>query len=90
MYGGSMMYTTLMNKLNSVQQGNREAAKDYHECVVQIRVKLQEFHYYMFQLGDLEHHAKNAFFNWLNPEYQAIVEHKWDNPKVNIMPALAG
>ena len=33
---GSTMYSTLMNKLNTIQQGNGEAAKDYYECVVQI------------------------------------------------------
>ena len=76
MYGGSTMYSTLMNKLNTIQQGNGEAAKDYYECVVHIRVKLTEFHHFMFWPGDLEHHAKNAFFNCLCPEYQAIVVHK--------------
>ena len=68
-YSGATTYSTLMSKLNTIQQGNREAAKDYYECVVQLRVKLQEFHHYMFQLGDLEYHAKNAFFNGLHPEY---------------------
>ena len=67
-YSGSTMYSTLMNKLNTIQQGNGEAAKDYYECVVQIRVKLQEFHHFMFWPGDLEHHTKNAFFNGLHPE----------------------
>ena len=47
-YSGSMMYTALINKLNTIQQGNGEAAKDYYKCMVQIRVKLQEFHLYMF------------------------------------------
>ena len=68
-YSGATTYSTLMSKLNTIQQGNREAAKDYYERVVQLRVKLQEFHHYMFQLGDLEYHAKNAFFNGLRPEY---------------------
>ena len=70
------MYSALMSKLNTVQQGNGESAKDYDECVVQIRVKLQEFYHYMFWPGDLEYHAKNAFFNGLRPEYQAMVIHK--------------
>ena len=43
-YGGATTYSVLMSKLNMIQQGNREAAKDYYECVV----KLQEFHHYMF------------------------------------------
>ena len=77
-----------MNKLNTIQQGNGEAVKDYYEHVVQIWVKLQEFHHYMFQQGNLEHHAKNAFFNGLHPEYQAIVVHKWDDPWVNITQLL--
>ena len=47
-YGGATTYTTLLNKLNSVQQGYDESAKDYYEHVLQIRVKLQEFHAYMF------------------------------------------
>ena len=75
-YGGATMYSALMSKLNTVQQGNRESAKDYYECVVQIRVKLQEFHHYMFWPGDLEYHVKNAFFNGLHLEYQAMVIHK--------------
>ena len=66
----------LMSKLNTIQQGNGEAAKDYYECVVQRRVKFQEFHHFMFRLGDLEYHAKNAFFNGLCLEYQAMVVHK--------------
>ena len=47
-YGGATMYSALMSKLNTIQQGNGEVAKDYYECVVQLRVKLQEFHHYMF------------------------------------------
>ena len=82
------MYSTLMSKLNMIQQGNGEAAKDYYECVVQLRVKLQEFHHYMFRLGDLEYHAKNAFFNGLHPEYQAMVVHKRDDPQTSITPLL--
>ena len=35
----------------------------------------------MFWLGDLEYHAKNAFFNGLHPDYQAMVIHKRDNPQ---------
>ena len=87
-YGGATMYSALMSKLNTIQQGNREAAKDYYECVVQLRVKLQEFHHYMFQPGDLEYHAKNAFFNGLHPEYQAMVVHKRDDPQTSITHLL--
>ena len=47
-YGGATTYSALMSKLNTIQQGNGEVAKDYYECVVQQRVKLQEFHHYMF------------------------------------------
>ena len=47
-YGGATTYSVLMSKLNTIQQGNGEAAKDYYKCVVQTRVKLQEFHHYMF------------------------------------------
>ena len=47
-YGGATTYSALMSKLNTIQQGNREAAKDYYEHVVQLRVKLPEFHHYMF------------------------------------------
>ena len=75
-YGGATMYSALISKLNTIQQGNGEVAKDYYECVVQLRVKLQEFHHYMFRPGDLEYHAKNTFFNGLHPEYQAMVVHK--------------
>ena len=35
-YGGATTYSALMSKLNTVQQGNGELAKDYYECVVQI------------------------------------------------------
>ena len=49
-YSGATTYSALMSKLNTVQQGNRESAQDYYEHVVQIQVKLQEFHHYMFQL----------------------------------------
>ena len=47
-YGGATMYSALISKLNTIQQGNGEAAKDYYKYVVQLRVKLQEFHHYMF------------------------------------------
>ena len=87
-YGGATTYSALMSKLNTVQQGNGESAKDYYECVVQIRVKLQEFHHYMFRPGDLEYHAKNAFFNGLHPEYQAMVIHKRDDPQTSITQLL--
>ena len=33
-YGGATTYTTLLNKLNSVQQGYDESAKDYYERVL--------------------------------------------------------
>ena len=87
-YGGATTYSTLMSKLNTIQQGNGEAAKDYYKCVVQLRVKLQEFHHYMFRLGDLEYHAKNAFFNGLCPKYQAMVVHKRDDPQTSITHLL--
>ena len=61
-------------------QVHGELAKDYYERVVQIRVKLQEFHCYMFRPGDLEHQAKEAFFNGLRPEFQSMVVHKRDDP----------
>ena len=83
-YGGATTYSTLMSKLNTIQQGNREVAKDFYECVVQ----LQEFHHYMFRWGDLEYHAKNAFFNGLHPEYQAMVVHKRDDPQTSITHLL--
>ena len=83
-YGEATTYSTLMSKLNMIQQGNGEVVKDYYECVVHLRVKLQEFHCYMFQPGDLEYHAKNAFFNGLHPEYQTMVVHKRDNPQTSI------
>ena len=35
-YGGATTYSALMSKLNTVQQGNGELAKDYYERVVQI------------------------------------------------------
>ena len=87
-YGGATTYSMLMSKLNMIQQGNREAAKDYYEHVVQLRVKLQEFHHYMFRPGHLEYHAKNAFFNGLHPEYQAMVVHKRDDPQTSITHLL--
>ena len=79
-YGGATTYTALLHKLNSIQQAHGELAKDYYECVVQIRVKLQEFHRYMFRPGDLEHQAKEAFFNGLCPEFQLMVVHKRTTP----------
>ena len=88
-YGGTMTYTTLLNKLNSVQQGYAESAKDYYERVLQIRVKLQGFHTYMFQRGDLERQIKEAFFNGLKPEYQAMVVHKRDDPTVGTTDLLS-
>ena len=87
-YGGATTYSTLMSKLNTIQQGNGEVAKDYYECVAQLRVKLQEFHHFMFRPGDLEYHTKNAFFNGLHPEYQAMVVHKRDDPQASITQLL--
>ena len=87
-YGGATMYTTLLHKLNSIQQAHGELAKDYYEHVVQIRVKLQEFHCYMFRPGDLERQAKEAFFNGLHPEFQSMVVHKRDDPNVSITKLL--
>ena len=88
-YGGATTYTTLLNKLNSVQQGYDESAKDYYERVLQIQVKLQEFHAYMFCKGDLEHQTKEAFFNGLKSEYQAMVVHKRDDPTISITDLLS-
>ena len=87
-YGGVTMYTALLHKLNSIQQAHGEMAKDYYKCVVQIRVKLQEFHCYMFRPGDLEHQAKEAFFNRLRSEFQSMVVHKRDDPSVSITKLL--
>ena len=64
-YGGATSYRQIMNKLNNMAQGNSEPAKDCYERVLQVRVKLQEFHSYMFRPGDLECHTKEAFFNGL-------------------------
>ena len=88
-YGGTTTYTTLLNKLNSIQQGYAESAKDYYERVLQIRVKLQEFHAYMFHRGDLERQTKEAFFNGLKPEYQSMVVHKRDDPTVGTADLLS-
>ena len=87
-YSGVTMYSTLMSKLNMIQQGNGEAAKDYYKWVVQLMVKLQEFHHFMFRPGDLEYHTKNAFFNGLHVEYQAMVVHKRDDPQASITQLL--
>ena len=88
-YGGATTYTTLLNRLNTIQQGYAEPAKDYYERVLQIRVKLQEFHAYMFRRGDLERQTKEAFFNGLKPEYQAMVIHKRDDPTVGTTDLLS-
>ena len=87
-YGGATMYTALSHKLNSIQQAHSELVKEYYECVVQIRVKLQEFHRYMFRPGDLECQAKEAFFNGLHPEFQSMVVHKRDDPSMSITKLL--
>ena len=88
-YGGATTYTTLLNKLNSIQQGYAESAKDYYERVLQTRVKLQEFHAHMFRRGDLERQMKEAFFNGLKPEYQSMVVHKRDDPAVGTTDLLS-
>ena len=88
-YGGTTTYTTLLNKLNSIQQGYAEPTKDYYRRVLQIRVKLQEFHAYMFHQGDLERQMKEAFFNRLKPEYQVMVVHKKDDPTVGTTDLLS-
>ena len=36
----------------------------------------------------MEYHAKNAFFNGLHPEYQAMVVHKRDDPRASITQLL--
>ena len=87
-YGGVTTYTALLHKLNSIQQAHGELAKDYYKCVVQIRVKLQELHHYMFRPGDLERQANEAFFNGLRPEFQSMVAHKRDDPSVSIKKLL--
>ena len=87
--GGVTTYTTLLHKLNSIQQAHGEMAKDYYKCVMQIRVKLQEFNHYMFRPGNLEHQAKEAFFNGLHPEFQSMVVHKRDDPSVSITNCLS-
>ena len=87
-YGGVTTYTALLHKLNSIQQAHSKLAKDYYEHVVQIRVKLQEFHHYMFRPGDLERQAKEAFFNGLHPEFQSMVVHKRGDPSMSITKLL--
>ena len=81
------MYSTLMSKLNTIQ-GNGEVAKDYYEHVVQLRVKLQEFHHFMFQPGHLEYNPKNTFLNGLHLQYQAMVVHKRDDSQTSITQLL--
>ena len=88
-YGRATTYTTLLNKLNSIQQGYAESAKDYYERVLQTRVKLQEFHAHMFHRGDLERQTKEAFFNGLKPEYQSMVVRKRDDPAVGTTDLLS-
>ena len=43
----------------------------------------------MFRRGDLEHQTKEAFFNRLKPEYQAMVVHKKDDPTVDTTDLLS-
>ena len=82
------MYTALLHKVKSIQLVHSELAKDYYECVVQIRVKLQEFHHYMFRPGNLECQAKEAFFNGLRPEFQSMVVHKRDDPSTKLLVTM--
>ena len=56
--------------------------------MLQVPVKLQEFHAYMFRHGDPEQQTKEAFFNGLHPEYSAMVVHCRDNLKTTIMELL--
>ena len=88
-YRGTTTYTIFLNKLNSVQQGYDESAKDYYEHVLQIWVKLQEFYAYMFHKGNLEQQTKEAFFNGLRSEYQAMVVHKRDDPTIGTTDLLS-
>ena len=87
-YRGVTMYTALLHKLTSIQQAHGKLTKDYYKCVVQIRIKLQEFHCYMFRPGELECQAKEAFFNGLLPEFQLMVVHKRDDPSLSITKLL--
>ena len=43
----------------------------------------------MFHRGDLERQMKEAFFNGLKPEYQAMVVHKKDDPTVGTTDLLS-
>ena len=43
----------------------------------------------MFRRGDLEHQTKEAFFNGLKSEYQAMVMHKRDDPTISITNLLS-
>ena len=43
----------------------------------------------MFCQGDLERQMKEAFFNGLKPEYQAMVVHKKDDPTVGTTDLLS-
>ena len=43
----------------------------------------------MFHKGDLERQTKEAFFNGLKSEYQAMVLHKRDNPTISITDLLS-
>ena len=87
-YIGGTSFQQLSNRLSNISQGNGELVKDYYERVIQIRIKLQEFHSYMFRPGDLERQTKDDFFNGLRPEYQAMVVHHRDNPHTNITELL--
>ena len=43
----------------------------------------------MFRRGDLERQTKEAFFNGLKSEYQAMVVHKRDDPTISITDLLS-
>ena len=43
----------------------------------------------MFRKGDLERQTKEAFFNGLKSEYQAMVVHKRDDPTISITDLLS-
>ena len=43
----------------------------------------------MFRQGDLERQMKEAFFNRLWLEYQAMVVHKRDNPRIGTTDLLS-
>ena len=84
MEDGDGLLKSIMTALDQVYGGGNHI----HCLVAQIRVKLQEFHRYMFRPSNLEHQAKEAFFNGLHPEFQSLVVHKRDDPSVSITKLL--